>query len=134
VNYSISFYLKVALGVVADTCKRLMPGERSGCPAPNFYRLGQRHEVQKRYLRLYPNNMALRQTISFFDKLSKQVISIQVAESSQLPQSAGYWNTDTNQILLGAERFSEWETLTGHLEKQIEFIFSLQKVTRPGLD
>jgi hypothetical protein len=75
--------------------------------------------------------MALRQTISFFDKLSKQVISIQVAESAQLPQSAGYWNTETNQILLGPERFSEWETLTGHLEKQIEFILSLQKVTRP---
>ena len=75
--------------------------------------------------------MALRQTISFFDKLSKQVISIQVAESAQLPQSAGYWNTETNQILLGPERFSEWETLTGHLEKQIEFIRSLQKVTRP---
>ncbi|MDB5149632.1 MAG: hypothetical protein JWQ57_3652 [Mucilaginibacter sp.] len=82
----------------------------------------------------HTQNMALRQTISFFDKLSKQVISIQVAESAQLPQSAGYWNTDTNQILLGMERFSEWETLTGHLEKQIEFIFSLQKVTRPLMD
>jgi hypothetical protein len=50
--------------------------------------------------------MALRQTISFFDKLSKQVISIQVAESSNIPPGAGYWNTDTNQILLGAERFT----------------------------
>jgi hypothetical protein len=78
--------------------------------------------------------MALRQTISFFDKLSKQVISIQVAESAKLAQSAGYWNTDTNQILLGGERFNEWETLTGHLEKQIEFIWGLQKVTWPLID
>jgi hypothetical protein len=73
--------------------------------------------------------MPPRQTISFFDKLSKQVISIQVAESAQLPQSAGFWNADTNQVLLGRERFSEWETLTGHLERQVEFILSLQKVT-----
>ena len=78
--------------------------------------------------------MALRQTISFFDKLSKQVISIQVAKSAKLAQSAGYWNTATNQILLGSERFNEWETLTGHLEKQIEFIGGLQKVTWPLID
>ena len=76
--------------------------------------------------------MPQRQTVSFFDKLSKQVISIQVAESAQLPQSAGYWNADTNQILLGRDRFSEWETLTGHLERQIEFILGLQKVTGEG--
>jgi len=76
--------------------------------------------------------MPPRQTISFFDKLSKQVISIQVAESAQLPQSAGYWNADTNQVLLGRDRFSEWETLTGHLERQVEFILSLQKVTGEG--
>ncbi len=72
--------------------------------------------------------MPPRQTISFFDKLSKQVISIQVAESSQLPQGAGYFNTDTKQLLLSRERFSEWETLTGHLERQVEFILGLQKV------
>jgi hypothetical protein len=77
----------------------------------------------------YPKNMPPRQTISFFDKLSKQVISIQVAESARLPQSAGYWNANTNQVLLGRDRFSEWETLTGHLERQIEFILGLQKVT-----
>lgn len=76
--------------------------------------------------------MALRQTISFYDKLSKQVISIQVAESAQVPHSAGYWNTDTNQILLGRDRFSEWESLTGHLEKQIEFIRGLEKVRKPA--
>jgi hypothetical protein len=75
--------------------------------------------------------MGLRQTISFFDKISKQVISIQVAESSNLPFEAGFWNTDTNQILLGKERFNEWEELTGHLERQIEFILKLEKVTRP---
>jgi len=74
--------------------------------------------------------MALRQTISFFDKLSKQVISIQVAEYSNIPPGAGYWNTDTNQILLGAERFHDWERMTGHLEMQIKFILSLEKVTQ----
>jgi hypothetical protein len=76
--------------------------------------------------------MPPRQTISFFDKISKQVISIQVAESAQLPPGAGYFNTATNQVLLSRERFSEWETLTGHLEKQVEFILSLQKVEMPG--
>jgi hypothetical protein len=96
------------------------------------YDFQEQPDYLKPYLRSYITKpMALRQTISFFDKLSKQVISIQVAESAQLPQSAGYWNIETNQILLGPERFSEWETLTGHLEKQIEFIRSLQKVTRP---
>ncbi len=72
--------------------------------------------------------MPPRQTISFFDKISKKVISIQVAESAQLSQGAGYFNTATNQVLLSRERFGEWETLTDHLEKQIEFILSLQKV------
>ncbi|WP_354428743.1 MULTISPECIES: hypothetical protein [unclassified Mucilaginibacter] len=75
--------------------------------------------------------MASKHTISFFDKLSKQVISIQVAESSNLLPDAGYWNTATNQILLGKERFLEWVELTGHLERQIEFILRLEKVTRP---
>ncbi|MDN3579498.1 hypothetical protein [Mucilaginibacter flavus] len=74
--------------------------------------------------------MPPRQTISFFDRLSKQVISIQVAESVQLPQGAGYFNIATNQVLLSRELFGEWETLTDHLEKQIEFILSLQKVER----
>ncbi|MDB5288432.1 MAG: hypothetical protein JWR05_3381 [Mucilaginibacter sp.] len=75
--------------------------------------------------------MASKHTISFYDKLSQQVISIQIAESPKLTPDNGFWNTETNQILLGRERFSEWESLTGHLERQIDFILKLQKVTRP---
>lgn len=75
--------------------------------------------------------MASKHTISFYDKLSQQVISIQVAESAKLNHDSGFWNTDTNQILLGKDRFAEWESMTGHLEKQIEFILKLDKATRP---
>jgi hypothetical protein len=52
--------------------------------------------------------MGPRQTISFFDKISNKVISIQVAGSSHIASGAGFWNTGTNQVLLGAERFDDW--------------------------
>jgi hypothetical protein len=82
------------------------------------------------FVKVNKNTVASKHTISFFDTLSKQVISIQVAESSNLHPDTGYWNTATNQILLGKERFSEWNELTGHLERQIDFILKLEKVTR----
>ena len=77
--------------------------------------------------------MPSKHTISFYDKPSRQVISIQVAESSKLPSDGGYWNTETNQILLGKERFCEWDSLTGHLERQVNFILKLEKIKRPLL-
>ncbi|WP_374950242.1 hypothetical protein [Mucilaginibacter sp.] len=62
--------------------------------------------------------------------MSQQVISLQVAHSLKLNPYDGYWNVDTNQILLGKDRFEEWESMTGHLEKQIEFLLKLSKVTQ----
>jgi hypothetical protein len=74
--------------------------------------------------------MAHKHTISFYDHISSAVITLQIAQSDNIHVDGGYWNTDNNQILLGKVRFAEWEDLTGYLEKQIQFIFKLEKVTQ----
>jgi hypothetical protein len=78
--------------------------------------------------------MAYKHTISFYDHISGTVITLQIAQSNNIHDNAGYWNTGNNQMLLGKIRFAEWEDLTGHLEKQVQFILKLEKVTQSLID
>ena len=74
--------------------------------------------------------MPMREHISFYNPETKSVITVHVAESNQLPAMAGYWHTETNVLLLGADRWAEWQTLSGDLVKRGRF---LEKVQQPLL-
>lgn len=45
----------------------------------------------------------------------------------------GFWNVDNNTLLLGLERWQEFQSIWGNITAQQEFISKLQKVSSKQL-
>ncbi|MDJ1483531.1 hypothetical protein QNI16_23740 [Cytophagaceae bacterium YF14B1] len=44
-----------------------------------------------------------------------------------MPATAGLWITDVNYIMLGNDRWLEWNEIYGHSEKQKSFLAKVEK-------
>lgn len=75
----------------------------------------------------------MREHTSFYDANSKTVITVSVGNSSRLSKTEGYWKIDSNQVLLGADRWEEWQQLSGDLIAKGAFMAKLEKVSNEKL-
>lgn len=73
----------------------------------------------------------MRETLSIYDHEIDDVIILEVGYSRKLSEREGYWNIQTNQLLLGAYRYFEWRDTNGNPDAQRDFIASLVRIRIP---
>jgi hypothetical protein len=70
------------------------------------------------------------ETLSFLDEDKSLVINLFIAKSNKIKPTEGFFNVAEGQILLGSDRFEEWQSIYGNTYKQKAFIKSLSVVYR----
>lgn len=73
----------------------------------------------------------MRETLSIYDHEVDDVITLHIGYSKKLTEWEGYWNIQTNQLLLGANRYFEWRDIYGNPDAQLKFIASLVQIRIP---
>jgi|GEM_PF-1938172 len=73
----------------------------------------------------------MRETLSIYDHEVDDVITLHIGYSKKLSEWEGYWNIQTNQLLLGAYRYFEWLDINGNPDAQRKFIASLVQIRVP---
>jgi hypothetical protein len=73
------------------------------------------------------------ETIGIYNEETKSVITIYISASNKFEAGRGFWDIDTNQILLSMELWWEWSQYTGHVEKQKLFLDKLTKISKNAI-
>lgn len=62
------------------------------------------------------------------------LLDIRVMTSRETPPTAGIFVESENLILLGSERWEEWQDISGNDKKQRKFIQKLERLTLKQLE
>ncbi|MDJ1502737.1 hypothetical protein [Xanthocytophaga agilis] len=57
------------------------------------------------------------------------LIDLHICTHASLAATDGFWVTDVNYVLLGSERWAEWNELYGHNDKQTNFLSKVKRVS-----